>query len=524
MKIFIMDKNFIIIILTIWAIQAFRQVLNWTYWLQTKEYRFDRFETLLDSKEGWKSLEIGWLLVKLAAIFTALFFGSYFVAVIVLSILTLKFFVETAKRTLRKPVFTLRAVEILGTCFLGILASIAAGYFTGIIATNLAVGEVLILICPVLGIVWTKPLVERNKKAEIAKAKRKLQEVKPLIVAVTGSYGKTTTKEFLYSLLSSRFKTAKTEKNQNTDFGVARRAAGLEKQTEVFVAEVGAYKRGEIKRVTNFLKPDVAVITGIEPQHLSLFGSLENIKKAKYELVEGLSQDGFAVFNFSNKYCQEMAAWARRDGKRVYGYALLDKGEKETADYNARIVKMTPQKITFTISSAKTTKTITAPLTGMHFVENLVGAILVAGKLGVSWDQIQERCKDIKPPGKTMSVIKTKSGATIIDDTYNSTPKAFDAALEYLSLFKNKRKIVVAAGILELGKESKKIHERLGEKMAKIADEVYVTNSDFVQNLQQTGRFAPDKPRYWFNQPDTVILFEGRMSAKVMRLIAEVKQ
>ncbi|MBI2590613.1 MAG: UDP-N-acetylmuramoyl-tripeptide--D-alanyl-D-alanine ligase [Candidatus Blackburnbacteria bacterium] len=530
-----MGREFLIPILLFWVFQAFRQILIWTYWLQVKEYRFDRFEVLLTSRDGVKNLELGTTALKFAALFAALFFGSYFLAILLLIYLNVRFAIDIAARTFRKPKFTLRAIEIILTCVAGVALSVGASFYTGIIATNLIVGEMLILLCPTLGILWTMPLVERSRKMAIRQARLALAEVHPVVVAVTGSYGKSTTKEFFAHILKTSFTVSKTGGSQNTDFGVARAAAAL-KDEEIFVAEVGAYKRGEIRKVAEYLKPKVAVVTGIEPQHLSLFGSLENIKKAKYELVESLIDGGFAIFNFGCKHCREMAKWANRHGKKVYSYKVTKDGDSGKYDLTARIKKATPAGVLFEVKMGSTRHEFYAPVHGVHFIENLAGAILAARKLGVSWDKIKLACTTISSLDRTMTVVKTANGATVIDDSYNSTPNGFRAAIAYLSLLKNKKKVIVTSGIPELGNITKTVHIGLGEDMGKIADKVILTNRDYEKSLKQ-GLGAGKgmllvcasidelfhRVKYYLGQ-NNVILFEGRMPSRITQLLSEIKK
>lgn len=531
-----MGREFLIPILLIWVLQALRQVLIWTYWLQVKEYRFDRFEVLLTSRDGWRNLELGITALKFITLFIALFFGSYFWAILLLIYLNVRFAIDVATRMARKPKFTLRALEIILTCLLGIVLSVGAGFYTGIIATNLIVGEILILLCPVLGILWTTPLVERSRIRAILRARSVLSKVHPVVVAITGSYGKSTTKEFLAHILETSFNIVKTAGSQNTDFGVARAAANLQKGEEVFVAEVGAYKRGEIKRVASFLKPKVAIVTGIEPQHLSLFGSLENILKAKYELVEYLAEDGFAIFNFGNEYCREMAEWAEKEGKKVYSYKVIKGKDEEKYDLTARIKRASSTSVTFEVKMGSSVVEISAPIHGVHFVENLAGAILAAKILGVSWDKIKLACSSISSLDKTMTVVKITGGATIIDDSYNSTPNGFSAALAYLALFKEKKKIVVTSGVPELGSITRAVHTTLGEQMSEITDRVLLTNREYEKSLKRglgTKRSQlivstnvdelTRRVKYYLGQK-AVVLFEGRMPSKIAQLIAEIKK
>lgn len=530
-----MGQEFLIPILLLWVFQAFRQILIWTYWLQVKEYRFDRFEVLLTSRDGWKNLEIGITALKFIAFFIALFFGSYFWAILLLIYLNIRFAIDIATRLVRKPKFTLRALEIVLTCILGMLLSVGAGFYTGIIATNLIVGEILILLCPVLGILWSAPLVERSRRKAIKEARRQLAKVHPTVVAVTGSYGKSTTKEFVSQFLGTTFNVAKTIGSQNTDFGVARAASDIGKDTEIFVAEVGAYKRGEIKRIASFLKPNVAIVTGIEPQHLSLFGSLENIKKAKYELVECLRDGGFSVFNFGNEYCREMAEWAARQDKVVYSYKVLEGEDGGKYDLTARVKKATTTEVVFEVEMDNSNFELSAPVRGVHFVENLAGAILVARKLGVSWDKIKLACSTIILPDKTMAVVKSRNGVTIIDDSYNSTPSGFNAAISYLSLFKNKKKIVVTSGVPELGGMTWAVHIGLGERLKDVVDRIFLINKDYEKSLKR-GLGEKGNQLYvstnvdellpwikYYLGKNNVVLFEGRMPAKITQLISKIK-
>lgn len=512
-------------------LQAFRQLLLWTYWLQTKEYRYDRFEALLDSKEGWKNLELLWLFTKLITVFVAIIFGSYFFSIAIFVFLTGRFFLEASKKTLRKPTFSLRAVEILATGAAAIFATILLSYYTGTVASNLAVGEVLILVAPIVGILWTTPLVARSRKKTIKEATARLGSVRPIVVGVTGSYGKSTTKEFIAHLLEQKYRVEKTKGSQNTDFGVGRAAAVLPRGTEVFVAEVGAYKRGEIQSVASFLKPEIAVVTGIEPQHLLMFGSLENIKKAKYELVEALIPDGVAIFNYGNEHCREMASWAKSSGKKVLGYEVVkDFKDSSSADLKVRVVHALPEKVTFEFKMGKLLKTWEVALSGVHFLENLAAGILVSREMGLDWKQIQEGCQTISPLAKTMHVAKTKAKALLVDDSYNATPSAFRAAVSYISLYKKRKKIVVTSGVLELGRLTNKIHQELGEVL-KSVDEVILTNSDFEKSLKAgLGERSsilsvvtkPDAIIRRLNTSlweDSVILLEGRMPAKVNQFV-----
>ncbi len=511
-------------IFVFWAIQAFSQILNWIYWLQTKEYRWDRFSVFFKSYEGVKKLGILFIFFK---ILTAFFLKLYPVGFLFLiGILYLDFltFWKLFTKNLKKPVFTQRAQKIFLASVLGILATL---FFR-----NLLVGEVLLLVTPFLGILWTTPIVNKIKREEIKKAREVLDSVKPIVIGITGSYGKTTTKEFVAHLLSQKFKVAKTEGSENTEFGVARKAIlNVKSGTEFFVVEMGAYKRGEIKKLTEIVHPSIGILTGIEEQHLALFGSLENIKKAKFELIESLPQEGLAIFNFNNKHCRELFLRAKKlkSKLKVLSYFVKHSTQEswdENADIVARVLSFKRKSIVFEVKYKSAKHVFSTNLTGEHLLENLTAGILVAKLFGVSWKKIEEGVKNLVLPKGTMNVYEL-GGNIIIDDTYNSTPSSFEAAINYLKSFKNKRRIVITSGIIELGQRSGAIHQKIGKLLSGKAEIVYLTNRDFLNDLKK-GMTKKDKLIYVnedklyqivkgiLNSKDSVVLLEGRLPAKIM--------
>lgn len=477
-----------IIIVLLWLPQALAQLLSWLYWWQVKEYRFDRFKVLLFSVDGRKNLGVLGIAVKLILVTTSIYFQQLFWMVLVVFLyLDVELLLKITSHRIRKPVFTQRARNIFaissGIIILGILwVIIDPKNFMQIIFWE----ELLLLVSTIVGILWTMQIANKIKGSEIAKAKLKLKKINPTVIGITGSYGKTTTKEFLFHLLSKKFKTEKTKGNQNTEFGIARKILNdFKKDTEIFIAEMGAYKKGEIKALTNIAKPSIAIITGIESQHLDLFGSLDNIKKAKFEIVESLPKKGIAIFNLSNKHCRELAKKARRlpTELRIYGYYSGGEPHKIKADLKSKIVSIDKNAVVFQVQEGKLTKNLSAQLTGVHFVENLTGAILVARLLGVDWGQIIKACKTLNMPEGTMQLMQLKNGSLVIDDTYNSTPKGFASALDYLGMLDSPR-YIITPGIIELGEDSKKIHKKLGELAREKVDKIILTKKEFSGSIK----------------------------------------
>lgn len=473
-----------IILVLLWAPQALRQILAWTYWIQVKEYRFDRFRVFLLSAEGRRKLNFYFIAAKLVASGLAVLKSDALFVVTTLLFLVgdFGFFIDLGRRKLRRPIFTERAKRIISTGILFIALGLLLIFILG--SLGFLVGEVLILASAAIGVLWTVPYVNRAKRKEIKEAKIKLKNYKPLVIGITGSYGKTTTKEFLAHILSKKYKVVKTDKSENTDFGIVRKInSELKGGVEIFIAEMGAYKRGEIRKLAEIVNPSIGLVTGIEPQHLELFGSLENVKAAKFELIEKLPKGGAAFFNLSSPQNHDLFEKAKKSERlAVYSYVLVKGGRKKNTrinyDIESVVVEANVDGVRFKVFDGKVEKEILSPLRGVHFVENLTGAILVARHLGVAWRDISEACRSLKTPDSTMTTKKLSYGAVLIDDSYNSTPKGFAAALNYLSYYKGKRKILITPGIIELGPESQSVHKKLGKKIDESVDRLIVLNKE----------------------------------------------
>lgn len=475
-----MGQEYSLIVLLAWLPQAIGQTLNWIYWWQTKEYRIDRFRLLFSSGEGRRSLGLGFIAAKLIVLAGTYFWSNLLALFGLFLFLNGKLLFDLVEKRLRKPVFTLRAIELFLTGVFTILLVIflVFGGFSNF-ALLIIIGELLLIICPLAGIIWTAPLVFITKVRQIKKAKSRLLQINPFVIGVTGSYGKTTTKEFIAHILSQKYKTVRTRDHENTEFGVARRASSLPVGTEVFVVEMGAYKEGEVRRLTDIVRPKVGVITGIEPQHVALFGNLEAVKKTKYELIESLPDGALALFAWSNRHCRDMARWAKRSGYKVAGY-----GVGVRTDFTSSVLSASSNGVKFEVSDGKTSHVFFTPVHGIHFSENLTGAILVARSMKVNWQKIKQAVKTISKvmPERTMGVTNVRGGI-VVDDSYNATPAGLGAALDYLALFGNRKKVVVTAGMIELGEFSESVHKSLGVKAASMVDLFLLTNTDFVKPL-----------------------------------------
>lgn len=351
---------------------------------------------------------------------------------------------------------------LLGSFLLGYLAFLAMlSYFVPLLMQ--------------LGVWITASLSLIQERRTLAEAKHHLARFSHLkTIGITGSYGKTSTKEFLATLLVEQFVVAKTPDNNNTAIGLARAVvAQITPETELFVGEYGAYRQGEIRAMTEVLRPQIAVITAISPQHLELFRTLENTIKAKYELVQALPVGGLAIFNADNENVREMAKWFKGQ-KRFYSLKGRIQVSGERCAYLAMDIKQTAKSLTFTLVDNRQDKAVkqevSLDLRGAQHVGNFLAAAAVASELGLALTEIARRAKHITPLLGNMFPLEGNDGVYLIDDSYSANPDGFIAALDYLSCVKKGRKFVVARSMQELGSEATAAHRSVGEKMAKQAD------------------------------------------------------
>lgn len=299
-------------------------------------------------------------------------------------------------------------------------------------------------------------LVENTVKAiqQIAAYKREKSNI-PL-VAVTGSVGKTSTKDLIASVLNQKFKVLKTKGNMNNDIGLPMTILNLEDE-EIMVIEMGMNHFGEISLLTSIAKPNLAVITNIGTAHIGNLGSRENILKAKLEILEGLQGNSIVINNDNDL----LSKWNEEDKK----YNKITYGIENDSIYQAKEIKAYTDKSVYTLKSKDegNGKEIIVPVGGEHFVLNSLCAIAVGRYFNMNYDEIIKGIANLDLTGKRMEIIKSNCGATIINDTYNANYDSMKAAIEYLKAVKDKRKIAVLGDMLELGEYSKSLHENVGK-------------------------------------------------------------
>lgn len=372
--------------------------------------------------------------------------------------------------------FTNRVIRMFLTEFvISILFLIIFPIKDNIILKLLILNLLSSIICMIVNII-NYPLEEFIRKMYIKDAKKKLQNMPNLIViGITGSYGKTSVKNFLYKTLSARYEVLITPKNYNTTMGVVKTIRENLKSThQIFICEMGATKVGDIKEICDIVKPQYGIITSIGPQHLESFKSLENVIKTKFELAKSVKEKSGVIFlNYNNEYI------ARQElDMEVISYGI----ENKKLDYNGYDLISSNKGLSFKMNDQQgKTFEFKTKVIGKHNIINITAAIAVANYLGIPMENLIPRVKEIQSVEHRLQLI-SHGNLTIIDDSYNSNPISSKSALDTLSEFDG-IKIIVTPGLIELGAQENKYNFELGEYMSKICDYIFLVGEKNAKNI-----------------------------------------
>lgn len=323
-------------------------------------------------------------------------------------------------------------------------------------------------------------------------ARRILKSMPSLkIIGITGSYGKTSTKHYLEAILSRKYETLMTPGSFNTPMGVIRTVREYMKPYhEIFICEMGAKQKGDIKEICDLVDPHYGIITAVGPMHLETFKNMETVQSTKFELADALPANGLAIVNNDFDYC------ASRPVENVkcvrYGISNPDK-----ADYKITNTKYTSQGTTFTIQGPDGYSIeLQTRLIGDSNLSNLMAAVIMARELGVSDEQIRTAVARIEQVEHRLSMRRTGNGVTIIDDAYNSNPVGSRMAVEALGRFESGKRIVVTPGMIELGSKQHELNKELGENIAKNVDMAVIVGQynrqAILEGIKAVGKLSDD--------------------------------
>ncbi|MBQ3291272.1 MAG: UDP-N-acetylmuramoyl-tripeptide--D-alanyl-D-alanine ligase [Mogibacterium sp.] len=344
-----------------------------------------------------------------------------------------------------------------------------------------------------------QPIEKGVNNHYINDAKRILRSVPDLtVIGVTGSYGKTSVKFFLQTLLQQKYSVLVTPESYNTPMGVVITIRKfLRPNHQIFVCEMGARYVGEIKEICDIVHPQHGVITSIGPQHLDTFGSIDNIKKTKFELADALPDGGLLFLNGDNEYIHDyLEANSRVSGKNKSGYKNITfyHSEKIGEGYYASDISVSNLGTEFTVTAPDgETERFSMKLVGAHNVINVMGAIAVANRFGISLSDLKIPVRRLRPVPHRMEM-KDNGNVTIIDDAFNSNPIGSKAAVETLALFDGIR-ILITPGMVELGAEEAEYNRKFGTYAADCCDYILLVGRKHTEpilaGIQSKG--FPDK-------------------------------
>ncbi len=313
---------------------------------------------------------------------------------------------------------------------------------------------------------------------EIAKYKRGLYNIP--IVAVTGSVGKTSTKDIIASVLSQKYNVLKTEGNFNNHIGLPMTLLKLKEHTAV-VVEMGMNHFNEISVLTKIAKPTIAVITNIGTSHIGNLGSRENILKAKLEILEGLQQNGKIVINNDNDLLHN---WAQTvDKKNILTYGIENKN-----NFSAINITESNNETKYEIDIEGIKYHVHVPVVGKHFVYNSLCAFAVGEALNIEPEKIIKGIREFKLTNKRMDFTKIKNNVVVLADYYNASYDSMKSALEVVKNYKAKRKIAVLGDMLELGEFSEELHKNVGTEVYKSKIDILITVGKLAKNIAERAK------------------------------------
>ncbi|MEP7103353.1 MAG: UDP-N-acetylmuramoyl-tripeptide--D-alanyl-D-alanine ligase [Candidatus Dojkabacteria bacterium] len=440
--------------------------------------------------------------------------------------------------SLRKELqWTLKAKLIfLISLILQIAVAAADSHLIGLILFNSTLVLIIILIFELFLVAYLSfifnivaswilfPLEYFQKQRLINQAKSKYQKLKTQnselkTIGITGSFGKTTMKETLSTILSEKFKVVSTPENINTPIGLARVIlSSLNESTEVFVVEMGEYVKGDVDALCQIAKPDISVITGINEAHLERYGSMKNAVDTKFEIVENTPEGGLVVLNGNDKLTTENYERFTKN-KRVEWFnsessppVYLTNGKAPDAGGRAGKFKVLSSK--FDIEKLVRRIEIQTPTSALsaqtniiaeYIGGNILASMIVGTELGMSEAQIKLGITQLKPAPYRLEV-KKNGDIVVIDDTYNGNSDGIKAGIKLLSEFTNRRKVYVTPGLVETGELKEEIHKEIGKQLASVADLVILTKNSatpfIAEGLKEAG-FTEDKIVWYETSKET---------------------
>lgn len=434
------------------------QAIYFTHMLQLNSYRDERYARWC-SENGSNLASWRRLLPALLIVLAFLPLGGEVKLFVGAGVLLLTALLNLPKKAKKPLVVTARVRRLFTAEAVVLAAALVLSWVFGLWRALFWLG----LFCCIVwfwvrAAAWLMAPVEKavaNRYVE--DARRRLAAMPDMtVIGITGSYGKTSTKTFLQALLSVKYNVLMTPESFNTTMGVVRTIREhLRPSHQIFLAEMGAKNVGDIKEICDLVHPTMGVITSVGEQHLETFGSIDNILKTKFELADALPADGVLFLNWDNDLIRSRAV-----STEAVHYGL------NPADYTASDIRVDTNGTHFTVTAPDgEVGDFTTRLLGSHNIQNLVGCIAVAHRLGISLSELRYPVRLLKPVPHRLQLLPNG----YIDDAYNSNPAGFRAALDVLRGFDTQR-VLVTPGMVELGERQDALNRELGEYAAACCD------------------------------------------------------
>lgn len=415
-------------------------------------------------------------LISCGTILLSVFLGAtpYYYTILVYETVVLAGTIAVLSSFRTKPKFTarMRCIFITQSLIVIVFTELTFIFIDNKVYLTIVTGSLNIVfpLITMISLCINNPYFNRKNDKFIAAKFEELRSSKVIRIGITGSYGKTGCKNILASILSEKYKVVFTEKNYNTPMGIALTVDGMDKNADIFIAEMGARKTGDIKFLADMLEPDHSITTGVCPQHMATFKSLHNIYMEKAYLSKKTKY--ISVFNGNDKYALKM--YKEHVGQKIKVTC------NKSGDFYATDIVMGPEGSVFNVRYEDKIMGLQTRLLGRHNVVNITLCVALAKSLGLSDEMIKNAVKNILPVPHRLEY-SYANGIHILDDGYNSNVLGVKYALEVVDSF-GCRRVVVSQGIAEGGKKSAELNIRVGREIAAHSDVIILCgkNADYL--------------------------------------------
>ncbi len=490
------------IILRVWRLARFFQIegyesKRYLRWLISKAQRYVMWRALVFAGvAGMISLTLNWFGQDTEAVYLVVWGVAAVLGIWPEPIKEIKQKFKVTQRAARLLImaFALAVIALIGTevALEAALNMSDRTRFAVITGVGLVIYHLAALILPLANVILY-PVEAGFRRMFVERARRNLSQAGPVVIGITGSYGKTSTKEYLAHILGARYHVLATPKSYNTLMGVClvinNDLAGSETY-DYFIVEMGAYIQGEIRRICDLTKPQISIITAVGPQHLERFGSLEATARAKYEIMEALPPDGVGVFNWDNHYVRTLYEKGYPATRIAVSWENADHAKQ--LRFLARNVRQTVDGLEFDVVDTLLSEQqrFSTPLIGQHNVTNILLATAVARHLGLTLTEIAVRVASLEPAEHRLQRKTLPGGITVIDDAYSANPVGAQNVLDVLALYQDGRRILITPGIVELGPLQDQENHKLGVRAAQVCTDIILVGIEQTRPIQKGVREA----------------------------------